>query len=58
MIQMADKLDWLCISQYQTLSEPFMLQMIDKLNLLYIYKCQNLSEQFKHQIFGEQEIHF
>ena len=41
-----DKVNWKCISFYQTLSEDFIIEFKDKVDWEYISKYQKLSEDF------------
>jgi hypothetical protein len=46
-IDIKEKLDWYYISQYQDLSEDFILSHLDCLSLDMVYKYQNISQEFK-----------
>ena len=44
--EFSDKVNWICISEYQKLSEPFIKEFKDKVHWNYISICQKLSESF------------
>ena len=48
-----DKVNWNCISGYQTLSEPFIREFKDKVNWFYIFKYQTLSQPFIKEFKNE-----
>jgi predicted alternative tryptophan synthase beta-subunit len=43
------KVDWICISKYQDLSEEFLEKYSNKVSWYWIIRRQNLSDDFKNK---------